>query len=325
MPLRDVTRAGVEKALREFDRIGRDAMLVKYGGRPSTKTGWYIEHDEKDYGQSLVIRAAHSLQGLGRLPVKRGAPGSFTPSQARKHLGNLGFSVKRWTRSKDLSEPLLNGIKERIKNHTVGFYLVEKLSDPTLLGSGVLVSVGGIHAILTAHHVIQNVEQPLENKALGLLFADRSESRAIDPWAIEFIKIARGTEDSDGPDLGAAIFAPQAPVLGSIKANKTFYNLGKRKERMLDRPPRLRDGIWAAQGYVAGLTNVTPAAGESPAQVRLHAVTAFSSNDTVEHRGQYDYLDYAADPHDIQPTRTRPDSWGGMSGGGLWQIPLNQR
>ena len=38
MPLKNVTREGVEKALREFDCIGRDAMLAKYGGRPSTRS-----------------------------------------------------------------------------------------------------------------------------------------------------------------------------------------------------------------------------------------------------------------------------------------------
>lgn len=135
MPLRDVTREGVEKALREFDHIGRDAMVAKYGGRPSTR--WYIEHEEKDYDQKLVIRAAHRLQGLGLLPVKRGVPGNFTAYQAKQRLGRLGFRVIRWTLYGDLPEPLLDGVKERLRNHTVGFYLAEKRSDPTLLGSGV--------------------------------------------------------------------------------------------------------------------------------------------------------------------------------------------
>ena len=63
MPLRDITREGVESAIREFDRIGLDGMLRKYGGGRSTR--WYIV---KKYDQKLVLRAAHELQGLGRLP-----------------------------------------------------------------------------------------------------------------------------------------------------------------------------------------------------------------------------------------------------------------
>lgn len=315
MSLRDITRENVEKALRKFDRIGRDVMLAMYGGRPSAR--WYIEHEEKDYDQRLVIRAAHSLQGLGSL-------GKFTPYQARRHLTKLGFRVIRWTLYGDLPEPLLNGIIEHLgRNHTAGFYLAEK-GNERILGSGVLVSAGGIYAILTAHHVIECIKKPREQKRLGLLFAERSDSHAIDPWAIKLIKIARGEKDSDGPDLGAVVFAPQAPILGSIKANKVFYNLDKRRERMLDEPPRLRDGIWAVQGFVEKLTNVETVPGGGIVRVRFHAATAFSRHETEEN-GEYDYLDFPADPSDLRPTSIPPDSWGGMSGGGLWQIPLNQK
>ena len=41
MAVKDVTGAGVETALEEFRRIRLDAMLEKYGGRPSTR--WYVE------------------------------------------------------------------------------------------------------------------------------------------------------------------------------------------------------------------------------------------------------------------------------------------
>ena len=81
MQLRDITREGVESAIREFDRIGLDGMLRKYGGGRSTR--WYIV---KKYDQKLVLRAAHELQGLGRLPSGRG---TFTASDARRHLKKL--------------------------------------------------------------------------------------------------------------------------------------------------------------------------------------------------------------------------------------------
>lgn len=59
MPLRDITREGVESAIREFDRIGLDGMLRKYEGGRATR--WYIERREKKYDQKLVLRAAHEL------------------------------------------------------------------------------------------------------------------------------------------------------------------------------------------------------------------------------------------------------------------------
>ena len=134
-------------------------MFAKYGGRPTT--AWFIEHDHKDYDHRLVIRAAHSLQGLGPLPTKRGAPGHFTASQARKHLGRLGFKAIRWTRHEDLPGFVFDEIKENIRNYTVGFYRAERGLDPTLLGSGVLVSAGNARAILTACHVIEVMKESL--------------------------------------------------------------------------------------------------------------------------------------------------------------------
>lgn len=84
MPLRDITREGVEIAIRDFDRIGLDGMLRKYGGGRSTK--WYIERRGQKYDQKLVLRAAHELQGLGRLPS---GPGTFTSRDAQLHLDKL--------------------------------------------------------------------------------------------------------------------------------------------------------------------------------------------------------------------------------------------
>ena len=88
MTLREVTTEGVERALREFDQIGRDGMLRKYSGGKSTK--WYIERHGKPYDQKLVLRAAHELEGLGPLPAGRG---TFTASEARRHLRKLGYRV----------------------------------------------------------------------------------------------------------------------------------------------------------------------------------------------------------------------------------------
>ena len=89
MSLRDVTRDGVENAIREFDRIGRDKMLDdEFRGGPSTK--WYIEHCGRRYDQKVVLRVAHELQELGPLPPGRG---TFTANEARRHLQKLGFKV----------------------------------------------------------------------------------------------------------------------------------------------------------------------------------------------------------------------------------------
>ena len=121
-------------ALREFGHIGRNGMLAKYGGRPSTK--WHIEHEGNSYDQKLVLRAAHQLQGLGSIPPGRGA---FTAVQGRKHVKKLGFRGTGQIQIQDLPSPLLHKIVERLAQHTVGFLRDQNSSGPPeLLGSGFL-------------------------------------------------------------------------------------------------------------------------------------------------------------------------------------------
>ena len=84
MAIKDISREGVSLAIRQFDLVGRDDMLKKYGGGKSIK--WYIEKNNHYYDQKLIIRAAHCLELLGSAP-------SFTAEQAKNRLKNLGFRV----------------------------------------------------------------------------------------------------------------------------------------------------------------------------------------------------------------------------------------
>lgn len=90
MAILDLTRSAVEKAIREFDCLGPEIMLEKYGGGSSKC--WYVRYDSRLYDQKLLLRAAHELSGLGHLPL---GPGTFTAGQARKHLKRLCFEVIR--------------------------------------------------------------------------------------------------------------------------------------------------------------------------------------------------------------------------------------
>ena len=314
MPLRDVTREGVEMALQEFDRIGRDAMLAKYGGRPSTR--WHIEHEENYYDQKLVLRAAHQLQDLGPIPPGRGV---FTALQGRKHVKKLGFRGTGQIQIQDLPGTLMHKIVERLGQHTVGFLRFQTRSGPPeLLGSGVLVSAGNIRAILTAQHVIEAL--PVTER-LGLLLERTNQPQNIDRDGVALLKIGRGRNDL-GPDLGAVILA--RPIAGSIGSVKSFYNLDKRRDQILHRPPDLRIGAWVAQGLIEEKTTVTPLPDRRGASVMFNGDGLFGGPDNVEEIDGYDYLDYPVSPLARQMTPSLPRNWGGMSGSGLWQIPLRE-
>ena len=90
MTLKDIRRESVIKAIEEFDDIGVEKMLSKYGGGPSTK--WYIHYEGKRYDQKLICRAAHDLQKLGHLPS---GLGTFKTGESRRKLVALGFEVKK--------------------------------------------------------------------------------------------------------------------------------------------------------------------------------------------------------------------------------------
>ena len=312
VPLKEVTREGVEMALREFDHIGRDAILAKYGGQPSTR--WHIEHEGNYYDQKLALRAAHQLQGLGSIPPGRGA---FTAVQGRKHVKKLGFRGTGQIQIQDLPTPLQNKVVARLAQHTIGFLRVQNSSGPPeLLGSGVLVADGNTRAILTAQHVIEKLPT---TERLGLILERTNQPQNIDRQGVTLLKIARGRNDL-GPDLGAVILA--LPIAGSIGSIKSFYNLDKRRDQMLHRPPDLRIGAWVAQGLIEEKTTVTPLPDGRGASVMFNGDGLFGGPENVQEVDGYDYLDYPVSPLARRMTPSLPRNWGGMSGSGLWQIPL---
>ena len=57
-----------------------------------------------------------------------------------------------------IPDAVRKSIMHRVADYTVGFLRIEKGQrgkDLILLGSGTLITVRGIHAILTAHHVMK--------------------------------------------------------------------------------------------------------------------------------------------------------------------------
>lgn len=314
MSLKEVTREGVEMALREFDQLGRDGMLVKYGGRPSTR--WHIEHAGNYYDQKLILRAAHQLQGLGSIPP---GGGSFTVLQGRKHVKKLGFKGTGGIQIQDLPTQLQDKIVARLAQHTIGFLCFQNSSwPPGLLGSGVLVAVGKTRAILTAHHVIEKL--PTTGR-LGLLLGRTDQPHNIDREGVALVKIARGRNDL-GPDLGAVLLAPS--IAGSIGSIRSFYNLDRRRHQMLHSPPHLRMGAWVAQGLIEEKTTVTALPDGRGELVMFNGDGLFGGPENVQEVDGYDYLDYPVSPSARRLTPSLPRNWGGMSGSGLWQIPLRE-
>ena len=84
MKFEHIRREHVLAAINEFDCIGLEAMLAKYGGGPSMT--WYICFEGRRYDQKLIIRAAHDHAG-DKSCLR------FNARESRRYLRRLGFTV----------------------------------------------------------------------------------------------------------------------------------------------------------------------------------------------------------------------------------------
>ena len=98
MGMKDVTRQDVVKAIAEFDEIGRQAFLDKYGmGEANT---YVIRYEGGEYDSKAIMAAAHGYHpGFQPLAANEFSGGE---THAVRYLRNLGFVIPSdrlaWTR-----------------------------------------------------------------------------------------------------------------------------------------------------------------------------------------------------------------------------------
>jgi 5-methylcytosine-specific restriction enzyme A len=89
--LSEITAAGVDSAITEFDRVGRQAFLTKYQFRPSRT--YFLVNGGRDYDSKAICGAA---RGYDRPDLGPMAPADFSGGDAtvRRTLNALGFEVR---------------------------------------------------------------------------------------------------------------------------------------------------------------------------------------------------------------------------------------
>jgi hypothetical protein len=103
-------------------------------------------------------------------------------------------------------------------------------------------------------------------------------------------------------------------IARDVGQQKAFYDLDcQRRDPGVDRE---QEDLWAPIGAPAEQSTLRP--GEEVE--RLTLFDSWATPDVCE-RGGFDYLDAAYD-HTIRPTL--PQSYGGISGSGLWRIPIKR-
>lgn len=93
-----ISRDGVFKALTEYDELGRDRFLSKYGYRPAT--GYLLLHEERIYDSKAIAGVAHKFDQGRALRPDELSGGRY---HAARWLAQLGFTIRSsrspdWTR-----------------------------------------------------------------------------------------------------------------------------------------------------------------------------------------------------------------------------------
>jgi hypothetical protein len=206
-----------------------------------------------------------------------------------------------------------------------GRYSIPLIVNEQFMGSGTLVKIDNIHGVLTAEHVVNNprdanLRLKCDSKSTQYFqtsIADFAHELKI-PARLLSLFTTRRRCDFCGPDL-AFIRIPDSPFLGEIQARKSFYNLAidpkKRKKTALnDRGIMVVCG-WPAEEQIEGR-----------AELGFSSTKGLMGYGFITGQVEYDYrdaLDYVEVGVSYKSYKNvPPESFAGVSGGGLWRVPV---
>ncbi len=210
-------------------------------------------------------------------------------------------------------------ISRETAHYTVGFAALssnENAEDAECAGSGTLVTIGSLHGILTAAHVIERLSK--ENRVGIVLVADTSEQfqrQAINMGHTASVTIYKKELGQDGPDLGF-LKLPQESI-GWLRAKNSFYNLSKRRDSVLiNRYPSKSH----TDSIVGMIHEFTKDASSDMKNVRKKSFTAIFCEARFRGAKWTDTFDLQYVEPKSDPDFKLPDSFEGTSGGALWRF-----
>lgn len=90
MPYRRLTREAVLSAIAEYDEVGRDAFLARYGFRPAK--GYFLVHDGRRYDSKAIAGVANKFLP-GETEALRSSQFSGGVADAAGRLSVIGFEI----------------------------------------------------------------------------------------------------------------------------------------------------------------------------------------------------------------------------------------
>jgi len=223
---------------------------------------------------------------------------------------------------KDMFEKLSNKdvVKESIMDCSVALVRITvegKRHRAPYAASGTFVEIASKKGILTASHVIK--EMLAESEQFALSIYQRRHHFPIRREEVHVIEVPKPDKQTKGPDLAFVLLLRQDDV-DTIQAHKYFLNLDKRRRQILSEPLPTAPGFWIVSGHPAAYST-------SEALPAEHIdVKHFPNNLSIGgvERGYtekgFDYIEAGVDHASGGGV---PEDLGGVSGGGLWQVPIS--
>lgn len=225
--------------------------------------------------------------------------------------GDFPFEVGT-IRHGDLPPDLLLNTMREIADVTVGIVIGNDL-----LGSGTLIDIGQRRGILTAHHVASRVMKA-EDDAVALVVADHPHRLCVWPSLLAHTVIGAPPSSEDWrPDL-SFLGVGDHKVLSSLASKKSFVYLDKRSEESFAAYPEREKLWWFVAGFPAERAIRINAEQRKEALAKMDNWVGQATLLRQYDQGEHDYLRLRL--HD--PAHGFPLNYGGVSGGGIWMVPL---
>lgn len=210
-------------------------------------------------------------------------------------------------------DPLLEEIKTRcVPFCTALFALAGEPGDEDAryCGSGTFVTARRQHFVLTAAHVWDAIS---DATYVGIALTDYESQFGIRTDIVVATSIGARVSDEWGPDL-VFLRIPDSFV-ARIESHKVFYDLDKREVEAMAGPPDYRVATWGLLGAPEQDSTL------SRNSAILRGCALFTGVRDVRTLGDLDYVDLSVDYNDRTDIQ---ENFRGMSGAGLWHIPLSQ-
>jgi hypothetical protein len=217
-------------------------------------------------------------------------------------------------------------ISRATSHFTIGFArlsVVDRVEYAESAGSGTLVTIGGLHGILTAAHVLTNLQ---DLGKVGIILhggkPDQFQRQAINLKHVpEPVLLRADAFGQSGPDLGFTTLPREA--LGWLTAKASFYSLTKRRADVLSNQHPTKSHAEVIVGIVDELTETAP--NDDPALRRVLFSTLFGPvrmNALRYLPGRtLNYFKLQGEP---DPVFSFPNSFEGVSGGAVWRFYVTE-